>query len=109
MASEILDRANLLAGKAVAHATAYLDGRHDAAKLAQNASALQVEMLSIDDGEANIILGPVKLLNVAMACTAIAPTEARQDKWQQVMGSLVELVRHESRELRVRQNGDFRR
>jgi hypothetical protein len=30
---------------------------------------------------------------------AMARGEARQDRWQQVMGSLVELIRHESRQL----------
>jgi hypothetical protein len=96
------EHANFLAGKAVSYATGYLDGRHDASQLARHARALQIELLAApDDPAARAILDPVRMLMVAMTCTSWAFGEARQDRWQHVMGSLVELVRHESIELRV--------
>jgi hypothetical protein len=104
------ERANLLAGHAVAYATAFLDGRHDADQLLNDAGRLQLDLLGIDDPTANEILVPVRLLAFAMTRTALAaraqdapaaPSNAlaRQDRWEQVTASLVELVRHESREL----------
>lgn len=95
------EHANFLAAKAAAHATAFLDGRNQAAELARNADAMQCELMTAAyDPAANAILDPTRLLVVAMARTAISQGEARQDRWQQVMGALVELVRHESTELR---------
>jgi hypothetical protein len=108
-----LDRANLLAGHAIAYATAFLDGRHKAHELARNAEVMQLnlDMTTTGDLAANAILDPVRMLNVAMtrAARAVleqpkdgsgrAPWEARQDRWQQVMGALVELVRQESRSI----------
>lgn len=95
------ESANFIAAKAVAHATAYLDGRNDAALLARNADDMQCELIvASSEGNANRILDPTRLLVVAMSRTAIAQGEARQDRWQSVMGALVELVRHESHELR---------
>jgi hypothetical protein len=95
------ESANFLAARAVSHATAFLDGRNDAAELARNADRIQLElMMSATDPSTNIILDPVRLLCVAMMRTAVAPGDSRQDRWQQVMGALVELVRHESHELR---------
>lgn len=94
-----IDQANLLAGQAVAYATAFLDGRHDAAQLASHANKLQLELTMSNDPSTNAILDPVRLLNIAMMRTAIAQGEARQDRWQHVMASLVELVRDESRSL----------
>jgi hypothetical protein len=101
-----IDAANLLAGHAVAYATAFLDGRHDAEVLSRNACALQVALMTSTD-TATLILDPVRLLTVAMlrtAAVAIAPDHfgfrsARQARWQQVMAALVDLVRHESRGL----------
>jgi hypothetical protein len=95
-----IEAANLLAGHAVAYATAFLDGRNDATDLAQNVDRLQLDLLAASDPSTNGILDPVRLLNVAMMHTAGARGEARQDRWQQVMGSLVELVREESLALR---------
>jgi hypothetical protein len=93
--------ANLLAGHAVAHATAYLDGRHTAEQLADHVRRLQIELLAApQDLAANQILNPVRLLTVAMTHTAAARGQARQDRWEQVMGALVELVRVESRSLK---------
>jgi len=113
-----IDRANLLAGHAVAYATAFLDGRHDADQLLHDAGRLhadmlgldEADMLGLDDPAASEILVPVRLLAVAMARTAIAARAhgapgtppnalARLDRWRQVTASLVELVRRESREL----------
>jgi hypothetical protein len=96
------DQANLIAGKVVAHATAYLDGRNDASELARNARALQIELLGApsDDPKARPILDVARLLVAAMMGASWAAGEARQDRWQHVMGALVELVRHESNALR---------
>jgi hypothetical protein len=95
-----IDAANLLAGQAVAYATAYLDGRHNAERLAGNAMLLEAVLFSARDPATNGILDPVRLLTLAMLHTARARDEARQDRWQHVMGALVELVRTESRALR---------
>jgi hypothetical protein len=93
-----IEAANLLAGHAAAYATAFLDGRHGAIELGRNADRLLGELLAMPSS-ANGILDPVRLLAIAMMHTARATGEARQDRWQQVMGSLVELVRAESRAL----------
>jgi len=95
-----IDAANLLAGQAVAHATAYLDGRHDVERLTDNALLLEAVLFSARDPATNCILDPVRLLTLAMLHTARARDEARQDRWRHVMGALVELVRTESRALR---------
>ena len=95
-----IDAANLLAGQAVAFAAAYLDGRHDAEQLAANAARLQRDLFAARDPAVNGILDPARLLAIAMLYTARAQDEARQDRWQHVMGALVELVRIESRALR---------
>lgn len=96
------EHANFLGAKAVALATSYLDGRNDGAQLARDADGMQCELIAaISDPQANRILDPTRMLLVAMARTAMAHGEgARQDRWQLVMGALVELVRHESTELR---------
>jgi hypothetical protein len=95
------EAANFLAAKAVAHATAFLDGRNNEAELARHADAVQLELMAYADPSTNIILDPVRLLNVAMMRTAVASGEGRQDRWRQVMGALVKLVQHESVELRI--------
>ena len=95
-----IDEANLLAGQAVAYATAYLDGRHDVERLTDNSMLLEAVLFSARDPATNRILDPVRLLTIAMLHTARARDEARQDRWQHVMGALVELVRTESRALR---------
>lgn len=96
--------ANFLAARTVAEATAYLDGRHDADRLGRAADAFQGEIMTAWYGEIsadiNAVLVPVRLLVLAMRRAALAQELARQDRWQQVMGALVELVRHESAELR---------
>src|ERR1700730_10676755 len=98
------EEASFLAARAIAHATAYLDGRNDTAELARHVDGLQCELMTVwsatSDLHINAILNPVRLLVVAMRHAASAHGEARQDRWHQVMGSLVELVRQESRELR---------
>lgn len=95
------EHANFIAAKVVAQATAFLDGRHDLADLARNAPSLMIELVACsDDPAAKSILDPARLLTIAMIGTARAVGEARLDRWQQVMGAMVELVRHESHELR---------
>ena len=105
-----VERANLLAGHAVAYATAFLDGRHDADRLLNDAGRLQLDLLDLDDPAANEILVPVCLLALAMMRLAIAarahdahgaPPHAltRQNRWEEVVGALIGLVRQESRDL----------
>jgi hypothetical protein len=105
-----IDRANLLAGQAVAYATAYLDGRHEAAWLARNVEQLHLDLFGVGlDASTRAILDPVRLLATAMTHTALTAAggtdanlpfqNARLERWQSVMAALVELVRHESREL----------
>jgi len=97
------EQAIFLAGKVVACATAFLDGRHDAVRLAADADRLQCELLSVStDPDAACILVPARLLVIAMAITARAKGEARLDRCQAVMGALVELVLHESTDMRLR-------
>jgi hypothetical protein len=95
------EHANFLAGKITGYATAFLDGRHDVITLGRNSRSAQMEvMAAVDDPAAKAILDPVRLLIVSMMGTAYAQGDERQDRWQQVMGALVELVRHESSELK---------
>lgn len=93
--------ASFLAARAIAAATAYLGGRSDAARFSHDASQLMGEMLavSIEPG-LSPLLDPTRILIVAMTRTAAAHGVARQDRWQQVIGALVELVRHENAALR---------
>ena len=101
-----IDAANLLAGQAVAHATAYLDGRQSAEQLATHAARVGVKLVialhtdAAPDPAVRAILIPVRLLAVAMTHAARATDQARQDRWRDVMGSLIELTRIESRALR---------
>jgi hypothetical protein len=96
-----VEHANFVAAKVVSHATAFLDGRNDAGELGRNARSVMCELIPVtDDASAKAILDPARLLTIAMMNTAAAEGDARQDRWQHVMGALVELVRHESHELR---------
>lgn len=94
------EHANLVAGKVVAHATSFLEGRSDAISLGRHAKSVMIELLAApDDAKAKAILDPARLLVVAMMGTSWADCEARRARWAQVMASLVALVRHESRAL----------
>ncbi|MBR0687307.1 hypothetical protein JQ594_15355 [Bradyrhizobium manausense] len=100
-----IDVANLLAGHAVSCATAYLDGRHTAQQLADNADRLFIDLLAITGAETGAFLVPVQLLTVTMMRTArcardLSQWPSREDRWQAVMASLVDLVMHESRQIR---------
>lgn len=95
------EHANFVAAKVVSHATAFLTGRHDAGELGRNARSVMCELIPVtDDLAAKAILAPARLCVVAMLGTAAADSEDRRDRWSMVMGALVELVRHESQELR---------
>ena len=99
--------ANFIAGKVVAHATAFLDGRNDAIELGRNARADQIELMAGgEDAAAKQVLDASRLLVVSMMGTSYAQGEQRQDRWQMVMGALVELVRHESLALRTAPRAD---
>jgi hypothetical protein len=99
------EQANLIAGHAVAYATAYLDGRHTAQQLADNADRLFLDLLVIETAETSTFLVPVQLLAVTMMQTArrkipdSLDTDARAERWHAVMASLIELVCLESRQL----------
>lgn len=96
------EHANFLGAKVIAHATAFLDGRNDAADLGRNARSVNLELIPVgDDPKAKPLLDAARLLVIAMMGASAAADEVRQDRWMQVMGSLVELVRHESLELRT--------
>ena len=95
------EHANFLAGKVVAQATAYLNGRNDAAMLGRNAESMFLELIATpDDPRAKRILDASQLLVASMTGASRASDPAREDRWQQVMGALVELVRHESMQMR---------
>lgn len=108
-----IDAANLLASQAVACATAFLDGRHDAATLARNAARLRFELQAKSDASARSILDLLGILATAMLGTAEACAPgtgdviawARQDRWRSIMRELTELVRVESRALLVGGDG----
>lgn len=95
------ERANFVAGKIVGHATAFLDGRHDATQLAAHAHADLIEMLPFgDDPAARPILLAARMLQVAMTGCAASTDDARRDRWATVMAAMCDMVRHESTELK---------
>jgi hypothetical protein len=111
-----MDQANLLAGHAVSYATAYLNGRHDIGQLADNADRLFLDLLVVETAETSRFLIPVQLLAIAMMRTAKHAREIaidcneRSERWQAVMGSLIELVQAESRAWRdQKSNAETRR
>lgn len=100
-----IEQANLIAGHAVAYATAFLDDRHNVAQLADNADRLFLDLLVIEDAETTSFLVPVKLLVITMMRTARAARDisrwpSHEDRWHAVMASLIELVIQESRQLK---------
>jgi hypothetical protein len=100
--------ANILAVRAVRHATEFLQGRDGPTLLGMHADALQLELIMTDPA-ANGLLNPVRLLNVAMMSTARTALEsdvdaARLDRWMHVMAALVELVQDERARF-ARENG----
>jgi hypothetical protein len=105
-----IDAANLLAGQAVAAATAFLDGRHEWKHLLNQASGLQLQLVAVDDVGCGQLLQPVRMLVIALRSLALtakaqearasALEQSRLERWEQVTASLVELVRTESLELR---------
>lgn len=101
------EHANFLGAKVVAYATAFLDGRNDAAMLANHARSMMCELVAApDDPQGNPILDLARLLVVAMTGAATAADDARRDRWMDVMGALVELVRLEVK--RLRETGGLR-
>ena len=91
--------ANMLAVRAIKHATSFLQGQDGPTLLGMHCEQLQLDLL-LADPLANGLLNPVRLLNVAMASTALAAAEpavdaARLDRWMHVVASLIELVQHE--------------
>ena len=92
--------ASLLAGHAVACATAFLDGRHSAWSLGQNAEQLHKQLGETHrDAESNELLDPVTVIVAVMSHTAKAclpdsgvPDE-RRERWMFLMASLVDMIR----------------
>lgn len=95
--------ANLLAGKAVASASAYLEGRSDAAKLSAAADRLLLDLFIAPHHPASASLSDAtRVLVIAMMRLAHAEEVWRVDRWHQLVAALVELVRDESNNLRRR-------
>jgi hypothetical protein len=91
-----VDLANFLAGKAVAAATSYLDGRSDGAALALAADRLRLDLLAVEtDPDCNGVVDPTRMMVVAMMHGAVS-TGPRQARWHAVMTAFVDLVRTES-------------
>ncbi|TYL80157.1 hypothetical protein [Bradyrhizobium cytisi] len=95
--------ANMLAVRAVKHASEFLGGKFGLTLLGMHAEQLQLDLL-MSDPLANGLLNPVRLLNLAILSTARLTAEvaageietaARLDRWMHVIGSLAELVQHE--------------
>lgn len=96
-----VDHANFAAAKAVAYATAFLDGRADADTLQIHARSVLVDLAAVgEDTRSKGILDVANLLTIAMLNAASCKDTARMDRWQEVMGALVELARMEVRKLR---------
>ena len=97
------EQANLIAGHAVAYATAYLDGRHTAQQLGNNADRLLQDIFVINSVEAHAILVPIRMLADAMkqaAQHAIANADQESlEGWQRIMAALAELVIKKSRQI----------
>lgn len=92
--------ASFLAVKAIAGATAFIDGRSDAAALARASDQLIVELLLAgDDPATNGVLAPTRLLAVCMMRAAIA-AGPRQLRWRAIMSAFVDLVRTENAAMR---------
>lgn len=98
-----IDQANLLAGHAASYATAFLDGSHTAEQLGDNADRLFLELLIVESPETSSFLIPVQLLAITMmrvakhARAVSIDGDDRQNRWNLVMASLVDLVCLESR------------
>ena len=96
-----IEQANLIAGHAVSYATAFLDDRHNAQQLGDNADRLLKDIFVINSVETHAILVPVRMLADAMKQTAqqaIANTDQESlEGWQRIMASLVEHVVKQSR------------
>lgn len=95
------EHAHFLAGKATGYATAFLDGRHDAEQLGRNTHSVSCELIAApDDPVGKAILDPTRMLVVAMMGAAAAQGEARQERWNLVMGAMVDLVKSECRAIK---------
>ncbi len=89
-----------LAGKAIAAAQAFLDGRSDAEAMAKAVDQLYGELLAVGDSVGcNALLDPTRLLAVTMMRTARV-ADLQQQRWRCVMVALADLVRSEARALR---------
>ena len=91
--------ANMLAVRAMRHATCFLNGETDPAKFAEQSDQLQLELLTAD-AAASSLLDPVRVLNIAMLRLARsfqdeANDDGRKARWMTVTGALVELVADE--------------
>lgn len=96
-----VEHANFVAARVVGHATAYLDGRNDADTLYICARSVCCDLMMVsEDLRAKAILDATRLLTIAMLNASSTKDAARLDRWQQVMGSLVDLVKMESTDLR---------
>ncbi len=91
--------ASFLAAKAIAAATAFLDGRSDGAALGRAADQLIGEMLLVNDPACNALADPTRLLVISMLHGAVA-SGTRAQRWRAIMLAFVDLVRVEAGALR---------
>lgn len=92
--------ASFLAATAIAGATAFIDGRSDAAALAKASDDLAGKLLLAgSDPATNGVLDPTRMLVICMMHAAIA-TGPRLLRWQAIMVSIVDLVRTENAAMR---------
>ncbi len=103
-----LDQANLLAGQAVADVTAYLDGHHDATRLALDVVRLEAQSLGCTDPAATWLMQGVRMILVAargiieaerLAGAGDDEARIRRKKWRLIAAGLVELIEFDSRML----------
>jgi hypothetical protein len=91
--------ANFLAAQAVASAQGFIDGRGDAARLAQDATRIfsQLELVGADP-RCHAIVDTTRLLLTAMTHAAVT-SGPRAERWAEIMNAFVRLLRLESTEL----------
>lgn len=88
--------ASFLAATAIAGATAFLDGRSDAAALAKASDELVGKLLLAgSDPATNRVLEPTRMLVICMMRAAIA-TGPRLLRWRHIMIAFIDLVRTEN-------------
>lgn len=100
-----LQIARFLAAKSIAAASAFIDGRSDAAQLARDADQLCGElMLVADDPDCSMLADTTGLLVASMMRSAVA-VGPRLLRWRAIMAALLDLVRLEATSQKWRRRG----